>query len=123
MCGRYTSTAAFDELALRFGITIESGTDEELTARYNVAPTQMVPIIRANDKGRRLIMAKWGFRPAWVKSATLAPIVPDFVRQGVSDEKSLSINAACHNASNASALHFGHGRATSTGTGRVKCFA
>jgi hypothetical protein len=68
MCGRYTSTAAFDELALRFGITIESGTNEELTARYNVAPTQMVPIIRAGDKGRRLIMANWGFRPAWVKS-------------------------------------------------------
>jgi len=74
MCGRYTSTAAFDELALRFGITIESGTKEELTARYNVAPTQLVPIIRASEKGRRLTMAKWGFRPAWVKSSTLAPI-------------------------------------------------
>jgi putative SOS response-associated peptidase YedK len=57
MCGRYTSTAAFDELALRFGITIESGTNEELTARYNVAPTQLVPIIRASAKGRRLSMA------------------------------------------------------------------
>jgi putative SOS response-associated peptidase YedK len=51
MCGRYTSTAAFDELALRFGITVESGTNEELTARYNVAPSQAIPIITASDKG------------------------------------------------------------------------
>jgi len=43
MCGRYTSTAAFDELASRFGITVESGTNEELTARYNAAPAQEVP--------------------------------------------------------------------------------
>jgi|SRR5712692_2341309 len=74
MCGRYTSTAAFDELALRFGIIVESGTNEELTARYNVAPSQTVPIITANGKGRRLVMAKWGFRPAWVNESKLAPI-------------------------------------------------
>ena len=64
MCGRFTATAAFDVLAERFGITIEAGTNEEMTARYNVAPTQTVPIITASDKGRRLVMAKWGFRPA-----------------------------------------------------------
>ena len=74
MCGRYTSTAAFDELALRFGITVESGTNEELTARYNVAPSQAIPIITASDKGRRLVLAKWGFRPAWVNDSKLAPI-------------------------------------------------
>jgi putative SOS response-associated peptidase YedK len=74
MCGRYTSTAAFDELALRFGITVESGTNEELTARYNVAPSQAIPIITASDKGRRLRMAKWGFRPAWGNDSKPAPI-------------------------------------------------
>jgi len=36
MCGRFTQTAAFDVLAERFGITVEAGTNEELTARYNV---------------------------------------------------------------------------------------
>jgi putative SOS response-associated peptidase YedK len=74
MCGRYTSTAAFDELALRFGITVEAGSNEELTARYNVAPSQDVPIITASEKGRRLVMAKWGYRPAWVNDSKLAPI-------------------------------------------------
>jgi putative SOS response-associated peptidase YedK len=42
MCGRYTSTAAFDELALRFGITVESGSNNKLTARYNIAPSQTI---------------------------------------------------------------------------------
>ena len=70
MCGRYSSTAAFDELALRFGITVESGTNEELTARYNVAPSQTVPIVTASAKGRRLVTAKWGFRPAWAPNET-----------------------------------------------------
>jgi len=67
MCGRYTSTAAFDELALRFGITVESGTNEELTALQR-------RIVTVNAKGRRLVLAKWGFRPAWVNDSKLAPI-------------------------------------------------
>jgi putative SOS response-associated peptidase YedK len=74
MCGRFTATAAFDVLAERFGSTIESGTNEELTARYNVAPSQSILIITANEKGRRLVMAKWGFRPALMDGGKLAPI-------------------------------------------------
>jgi len=41
MCGRYTSTSAFDELALRFGITVESGTNEKLT-RYVIKVKRLV---------------------------------------------------------------------------------
>ncbi len=74
MCGRYTQTAAFDELALRFGITVEDTGLEDLTPRYNVAPSQPVPIVVAHDGGRQLVMAKWGFHPAWMKSGTPAPI-------------------------------------------------
>ncbi len=33
MCGRYPSTAAFDELASRFGLTVESGRNEDLTGQ------------------------------------------------------------------------------------------
>lgn len=74
MCGRYTQTAAFDELALRFGITVEEVPDEDLTSRYNVAPSQPVPIVVADEGGRRLVMARWGFHPGWMKSSKLAPI-------------------------------------------------
>ena len=74
MCGRYTQTAAFDELALRFGITVEDTGLEDLTPRYNVAPSQPVPIVIAHNGGRQLVMARWGFHPVWMKTSTPAPI-------------------------------------------------
>jgi len=72
VCGRYTQTAAFDELALRFGITVEDH-EEDLTARYNIAPSQSVPIVIAGDGRRRLVGARWGFHPVWMKTK-VAPI-------------------------------------------------
>jgi putative SOS response-associated peptidase YedK len=74
MCGRYTQTAAFDELALRFGITVEDTALEDQAPRFNVAPSQSVPIVVAHNGGRRLVMAKWGFHPVRMKVSTLAPI-------------------------------------------------
>jgi putative SOS response-associated peptidase YedK len=74
MCGRYTQTAAFDELALRFGITVEETGLEDLPPRYNVAPSQSVPIVVARNGDRRIVMAKWGFHPAWMKDGKIAPI-------------------------------------------------
>jgi putative SOS response-associated peptidase YedK len=74
MCGRYTQTSAFDELALRFGITVEDEGREDLTPRYNTAPSLSVPVVVAAAGGRRLLMARWGFRPAWMKGSSAAPI-------------------------------------------------
>jgi putative SOS response-associated peptidase YedK len=74
MCGRYTQTSAFDELALRFGITVEDEDREELTPRYNTAPSLSVPVVVATARGRRLVMARWGFRPAWMTGGAPPPI-------------------------------------------------
>ena len=74
MCGRYTQTAAFDELAQRFGITAADEDLAELTPRYNVAPSLRVPIVVAGPGGRRLVMARWGFHLPWMKSSAPAPI-------------------------------------------------
>jgi putative SOS response-associated peptidase YedK len=41
-------------LAERFGITVEAGTHEELAARYNVSPSQHVPVIVASNGHRSL---------------------------------------------------------------------
>jgi putative SOS response-associated peptidase YedK len=35
--------------------------------RYNVAPTQPVPIIRVVEGQRELVLVRWGLIPAWVK--------------------------------------------------------
>ena len=74
MCGRYTQTAAFDELASRFGIDVDEGDHDDLTPRYNTAPSLRVPIVIAAHGGRRLRMARWGFRPAGAGGGTPAPI-------------------------------------------------
>src|SRR5260370_41174440 len=74
MCGRCTRAAAFDELALGFGITVEETGLEDLPPRYNVGPSQSVPIVVAHNGSRRIVVAKWRFDPAWMKDGELAPI-------------------------------------------------
>ena len=74
MCGRYTQTAAFDELAARFGIDVDDGDHDDLTPRYNTAPSLRVPIVVEANGGRRLRMARWGFRPVGAKGNAPAPI-------------------------------------------------
>jgi putative SOS response-associated peptidase YedK len=47
----------------------------EVVARYNVAPSQTVPVVRADAEGQRtLAMLKWGFVPSWSKDGKIAPI-------------------------------------------------
>jgi putative SOS response-associated peptidase YedK len=36
-------------------------------ARYNVAPTQPIPIVIEEAGARRLMLVRWGFMPSWVK--------------------------------------------------------
>ncbi len=73
MCGRYTLTAP-EQLALRFDL--DPATVPALEARFNVAPTQQVPVVRARPDGRpALELLRWGFQPAWAaESRRLAPI-------------------------------------------------
>jgi putative SOS response-associated peptidase YedK len=35
--------------------------------RYNVAPTQPIPIVRLSEGNRRYALVRWGLLPAWVK--------------------------------------------------------
>ena len=66
-------TAAFDVLAERFGIEVVDAGTKELFGRYNLAPSQLVPIIIAPDGRRRLLPARWGFRPLWAHYGKIAP--------------------------------------------------
>jgi putative SOS response-associated peptidase YedK len=69
MCGRYTFTVSRRDLATHFQVP-----EPELpfVARYNVAPTQQLPIIRQPaDGGRELALARWGLIPSWAKDAKI----------------------------------------------------
>lgn len=58
MCGRYLLDEA-DQIALRFHV--EDWDEAELKPNYNVAPTQVMPVVTQDDDGKRhLEMMKWG---------------------------------------------------------------
>lgn len=67
MCGRYSLTAP-GQLALRFDL--DTASEPALEARYNIAPSQQVPVIVAHPDGRpELEWMRWGFQPAWATDA------------------------------------------------------
>jgi putative SOS response-associated peptidase YedK len=68
MCGRFALFAGPEDLARAFGVTIE---DVALPARYNVAPTQTVPVVRASDGRRQLATMHWGLIPPWAKDPSI----------------------------------------------------
>jgi putative SOS response-associated peptidase YedK len=43
------------------------GAAPNLGARYNIAPTQTVPIIRREGGHRQMVQVRWGLVPAWSK--------------------------------------------------------
>jgi putative SOS response-associated peptidase YedK len=71
MCGRYRLSRRKQTIEEYFAST--SG-DEEWNPRYNIAPTQPVPIIRQNPKEpvRELSLVRWGLIPSWAKDASVA---------------------------------------------------
>jgi len=64
MCGRYTLSRT-EEISRRFGIDDD---DVVLTARYNIAPEQIVPVVIRDDHNWLALM-KWGLIPSWSKDA------------------------------------------------------
>jgi putative SOS response-associated peptidase YedK len=48
--------------------------DDDWSPRYNIAPTQPVPVIRQNPKEpvRELSLMRWGLIPHWSKDASIA---------------------------------------------------
>lgn len=69
MCGRYTLVnlkSFVDDLPWA---SLFPGA-EDLPARYNIAPTQNVPIL-ANRGDGRVELARWGLIPSWAKDPTI----------------------------------------------------
>jgi len=64
MCSRYFLDADGNVIAYTFAVAA----DDRLRKRFNIAPTQEAPIVRAaRGGGRELAMARWGLVPYWAK--------------------------------------------------------
>ena len=63
MCGRYCITTAPEAIRRLFRYADQPN----FPPRYNVAPTQPVPIVRLAEGERRFALVRWGLLPSWVK--------------------------------------------------------
>jgi putative SOS response-associated peptidase YedK len=68
MCGRFTVTSP-DDLVDEFDLP-GLPSDLSLAPRFNVAPTQPVPVL-ANRAERRLELYRWGLVPRWAKDPSI----------------------------------------------------
>ncbi|MBD2846144.1 SOS response-associated peptidase [Paenibacillus sp. IB182496] len=63
MCGRFTLVISLEELIRYYDI--DSSALDALAPRYNIAPTQQVPALIDDGRGRRLGTLRWGLVPVW----------------------------------------------------------
>ena len=62
MCGRYSLTTPEDHLVEVFDVPPVTF---DYRARYNITPSQDVPVVASDGRGTRLGLLRWGFVPAW----------------------------------------------------------
>lgn len=71
MCGRYAITLPPDAMQGLFGYAERPN----FPPRYNIAPTQPVPVVRAHEGERQFMLMRWGFIPGWVKDSRDFPLI------------------------------------------------
>src|SRR5262245_58497093 len=67
MCGRYALTTPPQVLAAFFKL----GQRPSAAQRFNVAPTQTVPVIVQRDGSREMVSMRWGLIPFWAKDPAI----------------------------------------------------
>lgn len=75
MCGRFTRMYTWRRLHQLYNIHNLSQLElDGLRASYNVAPSQLTPVVRADEQGRRAEWMRWGLTPSWSKDGKPGPI-------------------------------------------------
>ncbi|WP_162532443.1 SOS response-associated peptidase [Candidatus Scalindua japonica] len=72
MCGRFVFVD-IGAIFSKFRITITEDIIKEITPRYNIAPSQYIPVIYQNkEQEYKMEMMKWGLVPFWAKNQKTA---------------------------------------------------
>jgi len=71
MCGRYVIISTPEAIRALFGY----GEQPNFPPRYNVAPTQPIPVVRLLDGKRSFVLMRWGLIPSWVKDPKTFPLL------------------------------------------------
>lgn len=68
MCGRFTLRTPAAAIAEQFALLAVP----DFAARFNVAPSQPVPVVRMRGKGpRELVWLRWGLVPSWARDPAI----------------------------------------------------
>ena len=68
MCGRFAFYSPHEAVTRLFGVAAAP----EVEPRYNIAPTQYIATVRADELGDRgLAMLYWGLVPSWAKEKSI----------------------------------------------------
>jgi putative SOS response-associated peptidase YedK len=68
MCSRYFLDADGNVIAYTFSVPVH----DRIRKRFNIAPSQEAPVVRADASGtRRIAMLRWGLVPFWAKDPSL----------------------------------------------------
>lgn len=88
MCGRFAITQAPDSIRAFFRYVEQPN----FPPRYNIAPTQPVPVVRVDNgpggKARHFTLVRWGFLPGFVKDPKDFPLVINARSETVFDKPS-----------------------------------
>jgi len=82
MCGRYVIISTPEAIRALF----RYGEQPNFPPRYNVAPTQPVPIVRLVDGRRSFTLMRWGLLPSWVKDPKTFPLLINARGESVLDK-------------------------------------
>src|ERR1700733_8105299 len=82
MCGRYVIISTPEAIRALFGY----GEQPNFPPRYNVAPTQPIPVVRLADGKRSFALMRWGLLPSWVKDPKTFPLLINARGESVLDK-------------------------------------
>jgi len=69
MCGRFSSSSKPEQIKKEFKVAVED--PAIFKPRYNIAPSQMIPIVLDRTGERIVAQLKWGLVPSWAKDALI----------------------------------------------------
>jgi putative SOS response-associated peptidase YedK len=82
MCGRYTLISAPEAIRALFRYAEQPN----FPPRFNVAPTQPIPIVRLMDGKRQFALMRWGLLPSWVKDPRIFSLLINARGESVCDK-------------------------------------
>lgn len=76
MCGRFTQAAPWEKVKKEFSVGADEGGSPAgsgglFKARYNIAPMQIVPVVRREGSVNAFSGLRWGLVPSWAKETEI----------------------------------------------------